>query len=269
MARQRPQAAPRQRARGDPLEGRGDPAGGPAAGGLGGAAGPGRFVGGEPRNDGASAHRHDATPGRRPPGQGRGAARHRPEDALPEDHRVRDRARRVQVRTPRASYAGDTSIDRTIQFNGSVFPASTRVVSDLDLHYARLGWIWQLPVIPDKLRVGPVVEAKAFVASATLDAPATTPRLRETERVAVVIPSAGLALDLSLHPLIDLFAEGSALTLGDRGRVIDAEAGVRVHLVKFLTMIAGYRFFEVRGEEDHSFARLQLSGPFVGVTFRF
>ena len=84
-----------------------------------------------------------------------------------------------------------------------------------------------------------------------------------------MIPSAGLALDLSLHPLIDLFAEGSALTLGDRGRVIDAEAGVRVHLVKFLTMIAGYRFFEVRGEEDHSFARLQLSGPFVGVTFRF
>jgi len=176
---------------------------------------------------------------------------------------------RLRLAYTRASYAGDTILDRTIQFNGSVFPASTRVVSDLDLHYARLGWIWQLPVIPDKLRVGPVVEAKAFVASATLDAPATTPRLRETERVAVVIPSAGLALDLSLHPLIDLFAEGSALTLGDRGRVIDAEAGVRVHLVKFLTMIAGYRFFEVRGEEDHSFARLQLSGPFVGVTFRF
>src|SRR5207247_9734408 len=147
---------------------------------------------------------------------------------------------------------GQPLIERATQSNGSVCPASAGVVSDLDLHYARLGWIWQLPVITDKLRVGPVVEAKAFVASATLDAPATTPRLRETERVAVVIPSAGLALDLSLHPLIDLFAEGSALPLGDRGRVIDAEAGVRVHLVKFLTMTRGYRFVEVRGGWDHS-----------------
>ena len=176
---------------------------------------------------------------------------------------------KLRLAYTRASYEGDTIIDRTIQFNGSVYPASTRVVSELDLHYARLGWIWQLPVVPTKLRVGPVVEAKAFVVAATLDAPATTPRLRETERLAIVIPSVGLALDLSPHPLVDLFVEASGLTLGDPGRVVDAEAGVRINPIKFLAITGGYRFFEVRGEQDHSFARLQLSGPFVGVTFRF
>src|SRR3989441_7493801 len=47
-----------------------------------------------------------------------------------------------------AAFEGDTIIGRTIQFNGTDYPASTRVVSELDLHYLRLGWIWQLPVIP-------------------------------------------------------------------------------------------------------------------------
>src|SRR5439155_11588982 len=87
--------------------------------------------------------------------------------------------------------------------------------------------IWQLPVIPGKLRVGPVLEAKGFVVEATLKAPATTPPLRETEKFAIALPSIGLAIDWSPHPVVDLFAEVSGLTLGDRGHVVDAEAGVR------------------------------------------
>ncbi|MBI2160881.1 MAG: hypothetical protein HYU25_11005 [Candidatus Rokubacteria bacterium] len=176
---------------------------------------------------------------------------------------------KLRLAHTRGDYEGDTILGRTIQFNGSVFRAATRVVSELDMHYARLGWIWQLPLIPGKLKVGPVVEAKAFVVEATLRAPATTPPLRETETHAVVIPSAGLALDLSPHKVVDLFAEVSGLTLGDVGHVVDAEAGVRITLIKFLTITGGYRFFEVRGEEGSSFARLRLSGPFVGATFRF
>src|SRR2546427_6688507 len=38
---------------------------------------------------------------------------------------------------------GDTVIGQAIEFNGTTYPAGARDVSDLDLHYARLGWIWQ------------------------------------------------------------------------------------------------------------------------------
>jgi hypothetical protein len=176
---------------------------------------------------------------------------------------------RLRLAYTRASYEGDTIIGRAVEFNGSTYPAATRVVSELDVHYARLGWIWQLPVIPGKLRVGPVLEAKAFVVGATLEAPATAPALRETERFAIVLPSVGLALDLSLRQAVDLFAEVSGLTLGDLGHVVDAEVGVRISPIKYLTISGGYRFFDVRGEEDKSFARLRLSGPFGGVTVRF
>jgi hypothetical protein len=168
-----------------------------------------------------------------------------------------------------AAFEGDTIIGTPIQFNGTDYPAMTRVVSDLDVHYLRLGWIWQLPVIPGALRVGPVLEAKGFIVEATLKAPATTPPLRETETLAIAVPTVGLAIDASPHAVVDLFVEASGLTLGARAYVVDAEAGVRVTPIKFLSITGGYRFLEVRGEEGQSFARLRLSGPFVGATFRF
>lgn len=176
---------------------------------------------------------------------------------------------RLRLAYTYAGFEGDTIIGRTIQFNGTDYPAMTRVVSELDVHYLRLGWIWQPPVIPGKLKVGPVLEAKGFVVEAALRARAATPPLRETETLAIVVPSVGLAIDLSPHPVVGLFAEASGLPLGDRGHVVDAEAGVRITPIKILTIIGGYRFFEVRGEEDSSFAKLRLSGPFVGATVRF
>ncbi len=147
--------------------------------------------------------------------------------------------------------------------------AGTRVVSDLDLHYARLGWIWQPWLIPEVLRLGPILEAKAFVAEMTLKAPSLVPRLQETEKVSVVIPTVGLAVDFRLFPVVDLFAEASGLTVGHPGHVVDAEAGARLSLFRFLAITGGYRFFEVRGEDNRSFARLRLSGPFLGASIRF
>jgi hypothetical protein len=176
---------------------------------------------------------------------------------------------RLRLAYTHAGYEGDRVIDRPIEFNGATYPAATRVVSELDLHYARLGWIWQLPVIPDRLRVGPVLELKGFLVEATLDAPATMPRLRETEEVALVIPTVGLALDLRLRPALELFAEVSGLSVGEPGHLVDGEAGVRITLARFFTLAGGYRVFDVRGEEDVSFARFRLFGPFVGATLRF
>ena len=142
-------------------------------------------------------------------------------------------------------------------------------MSDLDLHYARLGWIWQPWLIPERLRLCPILEAKAFVAEMTLEAPALVPRLKETEHVSVVIPTVGLAADVRLNAVIDLFAEVSGLSVGHPGHVVDTETGVRLNANRFFSLTAGYRFFEIRGEERRSFARLQLFGPFVGAAIRF
>src|SRR5919199_6737750 len=38
------------------------------------------------------------------------------------------------------SFDGDTTLSQSIQFAGTTFGASTRVETDLDLYYGRVGW---------------------------------------------------------------------------------------------------------------------------------
>ena len=57
---------------------------------------------------------------------------------------------RLRLAYALAQYEGDTILDRGIEFNGTLYPAAARVVSQLDVHYARLGWIWQPALIPER-----------------------------------------------------------------------------------------------------------------------
>jgi hypothetical protein len=53
------------------------------------------------------------------------------------------------------SFQGDTTIDRSFQFAGATSAASSRVETDIELHYGRLGWAWQFVAVPGILRIGP------------------------------------------------------------------------------------------------------------------
>src|SRR5204863_162167 len=99
VAGQRARAAARHRARGDPVAWRGNPAERPAPRGArrGGAVAGGRGGRRESRDDRAPAHRRHAATGQRPPRQGRRLARDRPQDALPQNHRLPDPARGIQL----------------------------------------------------------------------------------------------------------------------------------------------------------------------------
>src|SRR3989475_3750374 len=141
---------------------------------------------------------------------------------------------RLRLAYTHGRWDGDAIIGQGIEFNGTQFPAASRVVSDLDLHYARLGWIWQPWLIPDRLRLGPILEAKAFVAEMTLEAPALVPRLKETEHVTVVVPTIGVAADFRMNSVISLVLEASGLSGGHPGYVVGAETGVEGPPTPFL-----------------------------------
>ena len=59
------------------------------------------------------------------------------------------------------------------------------------------------------------------------------------------------------------------MTFGSLGHVVDAEAGLRFIPIRFLTLSAGYRVFDVRIDLDDDLAKLQLTGPFIGASVRF
>lgn len=164
---------------------------------------------------------------------------------------------------------GDTTLERTVTFAGATFNASTRVVSELEIHYGQLGWIWQPIAIPGLLKVGPMIELKGIQLDASIETRDANPAIREDKNLGVVLPTIGAALDITPHRLIHLFAEASGIPAGTLGYLIDAEAGIRFIPWTFFSIVAGYRFFEVRVEHDDDFGEARLNGPFVGLSVRF
>ena len=165
------------------------------------------------------------------------------------------------------NFDGETTLGQSIQFSGRTFGAGTRVDTDLDLYYGRIGWTWQFPVVPGKFRIGPLVEVKGVVVDATIRS--RTTGFRVSALLPMAFPTVGAMLSVTPISALDIFAEVSGMTFGSYGHIVDAEAGVRFIPIRFLTLSAGYRVFDVRVEHDDDFAKLKLTGPFIGASVRF
>ncbi len=177
---------------------------------------------------------------------------------------------KIRVAYTQAGYDGEANLRRTILFNGTTYNAGTRVLTDLDIKYLRIGWAWQFIYLDNGLlKLGTLIEAKGFWTKTTLEAPDLVPAIREKERVLFALPTVGAALDINPHKMLNIFAEGSGLPAGKYGYMYDAEAGVKLIPIKILSIVGGYRLLEFKAKDDRDFAKARVYGPFVGVTVRF
>jgi hypothetical protein len=176
---------------------------------------------------------------------------------------------RIRLAYTRLDFEGEKTVGRTITFDGTTFAANSRMASDLEIQYGRLGWIWEPLGIPKILKFGGILEAKGFLIDASVRTRGATPEVKESATLPLVLPTLGLALDLTIYPKVHLFAEVSGLPAGDLGHIVDAEAGLRYSLLPIVTLSAGYRLFDMRVEDGDDRAKLRLYGPFVGASLRF
>lgn len=161
-------------------------------------------------------------------------------------------------------YNGDRTVTRTIVFHGETYTVGTRVVSSLSMKYQRLGWIWQ-PIGTDRAAFGFIVEAKKIDLDAGLDAPETAPPVHERRSLSATFPSVGLSLDLRPTRAFGLYAEVTGIAAGSKGHLVDGEAGVRLRLLGSLTVLAGWRSFDLKVEDEPDFGKFKNSGGFVGL----
>lgn len=176
---------------------------------------------------------------------------------------------RIRLAYLYGNFEGDTILGRTIEFNGTTFTASTRVETEIELHYGRLGWAYMFPVVPGIFKVGPLLEVKGVFIDASLKTVGSGTTVRESAQLPIAFPTVGVMLNLTPHRMLEIFGEASGIPLGDLGYVVDAEAGLRFVPFGLLTLSAGYRIFDVRVGDDDDFGKLKLAGPFVSVSLRF
>ena len=177
---------------------------------------------------------------------------------------------KIRIAYTQVGYDGDANIQKTILFDGTTYDVGTRVVTELDIKYASLGWAWQFINIDNGFfKLGTLIEAKGFWTEATLEAPDLATPIKEKEKFTFVLPTIGAALDFNPHKMLNIFAEGSGLYAGNYGYMYDVEAGVKFIPIKILSIKGGYRLLEFKAEHHDDFAKARVHGPFVGVTVRF
>jgi hypothetical protein len=177
---------------------------------------------------------------------------------------------KIRVAYTQANYEGDTNLAKAIEFNGEIYNIGTRAESELDIKYLRLGWAWQfINMGKGKFRLGTLVDGKVFWVKGSLEAPDLSPPVKESESFFFGLPTIGLALDINPHRILNIFAEGSGMYAGSYGYMYDAEAGVKLIPIKILTLLAGYRILEFKGQIEHDYVKARVYGPFAGVTVRF
>ncbi len=119
------------------------------------------------------------------------------------------------------------------------------------------------------MKLGTLLEAKGFLVDISLDAPNLIPPVKESEEFVGGLPTVGFALDMNPHRIVNIFAEVSGIHAGEYGYFLDGEAGVKIIPIKNLSLLGGYRILNFKAEDDPDFAKLKISGLFVGATLRF
>ena len=177
---------------------------------------------------------------------------------------------RIRAAYTQVEYEGDADLKRTIEFNGETCLVGTRVLSEADIRYLRIGWAWQfINIGKGFLKLGTLVEGIGFWVEGSLEAPNLSPPIRESEEFWFGLPTVGMALNVRPHGMLDIFAEGSGMYAGSYGYVYDCEAGIKLIPIKILSLLGGYRILDFKAKHDPDYVKVKLHGPFVGVTVRF
>ena len=177
---------------------------------------------------------------------------------------------KIRLAYTQAGFEGDENLNRTIEFDGQTFTVGTRVETDVKVRYLRLGWAWQfIDIGKGAVKLGTLLEGKGFWGKVLLKAPDLSIPVRESKTFLFGLPTIGVALDINPHKMVNIFAEVSGLTAGRYGYTYDAEAGIKLIPFKFLSIVGGYRIFDVKAKDNSDYAKLRLHGPFAGATLRF
>ncbi len=162
-------------------------------------------------------------------------------------------------------YKGDTTLARTISFNGRAYPASERVVSSVKGRYYTGGL--ELDVVRTRGGFfGLMIGAQVFDMDAALEVPARNIREQRTRTLAIpVVGGTGRVY----FGRMSLSAEAQGLTIGNRGHVYEVSAAAGVHVSDRLAVKGGYRRLKFHGENGADLLDLTMEGWHYGAEVSF
>ncbi|WP_028989017.1 hypothetical protein RG903_00835 [Thermithiobacillus tepidarius DSM 3134] len=164
------------------------------------------------------------------------------------------------------SFSGDSTISRSITFNGRTFGVNERLHSEVDLKEYAADYRYKLlrtPVAYASLGLG------LNVFDARIDIRSQSGLNNAQEELTAPIPTLGASAGVSL-PLTGLSVNGDLSGIGYGGnRYINADANVDYSPLPFVGIKAGYRYRELKFDVSDTKADIRLKGPYVAAYVGF
>lgn len=166
-------------------------------------------------------------------------------------------------------FDGDRDVQRTIVFDGQPYEVGTRVITETRTRYLRGGWAYRFGSSDGRFNAGPMISGHAVWLEASLAAPNLQPPVAQSEKLTVGYPTVGGVVDAYPSDRVSICGEFSGMSFGKYGSVLDGGISISVQPVRYLGLSGGYRYIRISPEVDDDFAKLRLSGPFVGIGLSF
>lgn len=165
-------------------------------------------------------------------------------------------------------YDGNKTLTRDIEFHGRIFSIDDNVISSLDVKM--LDAEVQIDILrPDFVATRFYLGLIGKVKYADVDVELTSTLVREKEDFQLLIPMVGLAAGAGfLNDLLRVDARVTGMAYsGDHSYEIDTFASIVPF--PFFRIQGGYRYIDLKADEDDLLADIELSGPYVGAQLSF
>jgi len=166
------------------------------------------------------------------------------------------------------SYDGSATLTRDIEYNGQIFPVNDNVTSSFDVN------MFDAEVQVDILR--PDFVAASFylgligkVKYVDLDLELTSTTLTEKQDFQGPVPMLGLAAGAGfMNDLLRVDARVTGMAYSGN-HLYEADAFASFVPFPFFRIQGGYRYIDLKADEDDLRADVELSGPYVGAQLSF
>lgn len=166
-------------------------------------------------------------------------------------------------------FSGTGTLTLNGTFNGQAFSTNDSVQTDLDINIYDFGYTYYLINIDDlpaRIQIGPELAVKYIEADIRFND--ITQGFVETESVSAPIPTIGGRARIAISDYVGITGRIGYLEFDDNS-FMDAEAQIEFSPLPLVGIYAGYRYFELKIDEDDAFVDTKFSGIFGGIMARF
>ncbi len=156
-----------------------------------------------------------------------------------------------------------------LSVNGQGFSLGT-VKSDIQLETYDFAYRWDAMYIGERVTLSPILGVSLLDGSGEIKhETGGVVDVDESESFFVPVPQVGLRLEGFPFARLGFFGEAKGMTIGKKGTTFDAEGGMELFLMHNVSFQARYRFAAYEIDIADVQFDADLSGPYIGMAFRF